>query len=560
VKVFIAVAICKILYFIGSRVGRGSSLSGQIAMKVCPGALKRLKLPKTVIAVTGSNGKTSTVEFIARALEAGGMSVGWNYEGSNQIEGVATLLLRTSSLRGKVRRDALVLECDERYAKAIFGAVKPTVLVVTNLCRDQLTRNGHHEFIFDRILSAIEAAGYGAAKGKAAGGGAAEGEVADDGAAEGEVVGGGVTLVLNADDPYVAAFAGKEGGIKSGNRVVWFGVGRGALCPNPSAGDALCPNPSAGDALCSNLSTGDALCCNPSTGDALCCNPSTGDALCCNPSADDAICPDPLTGGDVAPIYDDGAFCPVCKGRMAYGYRIAGHYGDFACCACGHSHHKLDIEVTALDLLTGEIALDAWAATEEGRPGARPSVRNGVKTRLRLPSVPGAYNLAAAIAAVAAAGLGAGDAARALDGFELEGGRTVRFSAGGSEGVLLISKHENSMSYNQSMAWIVGQRKPCTVIVMVDSISRKYYTSETSWLWDVDFDILGDGCVQNVVLAGRYFNELMARFAMSAVDLGKCSFVGDIAELRGCVAGCGAGPVYAITCFADKAKLLKAFE
>jgi len=113
------------------------------------------------------------------------------------------------------------------------------------------------------------------------------------------------------------------------------------------------------------------------------------------------------------------------------------------------------------------------------------------------------------------------------------------------------------MSYNQSMAWIVRQRKPCTVIVMVDTISRKYYTSETSWLWDVDFDILGEGCVQNVVLAGRYFNELMARFTMSAVDPGKVSYVKDMAALRSCVARRGTEPVYAITCFADKAKLLK---
>jgi len=478
VKVFIAVAICKALYFIGSRVGRGSSLSGQIALKVCPGVLARLKLPKTVIAVTGSNGKTSTVEFIARALEAGGMSVGWNHEGSNQIEGVATLLLRTASFGGKVRRDALVLESDERYARAIFEAVKPSVLVVTNLCRDQLTRNGHHEFIFDRILSAIEAAGDGTA------------------------------LVLNADDPYVAAFDNCRETAAPGSRAVWFGIGRDACLTGLPAGDGI------------------------------------------------------------APVYDDGAFCPVCKGRMAYAYRIAGHYGKFCCGACGHSRREPDVEVTALDYSTGEMTLGVSAgAGGAGGAGAsagagegHPAARRSLKARLLLPGIPGAYNLAAAIAAAMAAGLDAGDAARALDGYELEGGRTVRFSAGGREGMLLISKHENSMSYNQSMAWIVSQRKPCTVIVMVDSISRKYYTSETSWLWDVDFDILGDGCVRSVVLAGRYFNELMARLAMSAVDPGKCSHVGDIAAIRDLVERCGTEPVYAITCFADKAKLLKAFE
>ena len=40
----------------------------------------------------------------------------YNAEGSNQIEGVATLILCGSTLGGKVRGDVLLLESDERYA------------------------------------------------------------------------------------------------------------------------------------------------------------------------------------------------------------------------------------------------------------------------------------------------------------------------------------------------------------------------------------------------------------------------------------------------------------
>ena len=418
----IAVAICKILYFIGKIVGRGSSLPGQIALKICPGALGRLKLPETIIAVTGSNGKTSTVELIARALEANGKSVGWNHEGANQIEGVATLLLRMATPGGAVKRDALVLECDERYTRFIFEAVKPSILVVTNLCRDQLTRNGHQEYIFDCIREAVDKIGD-------------------------------VSLVLNADDPYVAALEAAS----AGGSVLWFGVSRD------------------------------------------------------------------LSVAAFRGMYDDGAFCPVCKSRMEYEYRIAGHYGAYNCGACGHSRKKPDIEMSS--------------------------------TR----GISAAYNMAAAIAAASAAGISAGDAAEALEGYELKGGRTVRFSAGGRSGVLLISKHENSLSYNLSMSWVVRQRKPCTVIVLVDSISRKYYTSETSWLWDVDFDILADDTVQSIVLAGRYSNELMTRFEMSSVDPGKCCVAG-LDALREKVGQCGAGDIYVLTCFADKAKLLKVFE
>ena len=60
-RMALAIILCKILRFVGKLVGKGSSLPGQFALKLCPDVLRRVKLPSYVIAVTGSNGKTSTV-------------------------------------------------------------------------------------------------------------------------------------------------------------------------------------------------------------------------------------------------------------------------------------------------------------------------------------------------------------------------------------------------------------------------------------------------------------------------------------------------------------------
>ena len=65
-RLCLAVIVCKLLRFIGKLVGKGSSLPGQYALKLCPDVLGRVKLPPCVIAVTGSNGKTSTVANSAR--------------------------------------------------------------------------------------------------------------------------------------------------------------------------------------------------------------------------------------------------------------------------------------------------------------------------------------------------------------------------------------------------------------------------------------------------------------------------------------------------------------
>ena len=77
-KLFLAVVVCKVLRFIGGLIGKGSSLPGQFALKVCPDVLGRVRLPEHIIAVTGSNGKTSTVEMIAAILQADGKRVVYN--------------------------------------------------------------------------------------------------------------------------------------------------------------------------------------------------------------------------------------------------------------------------------------------------------------------------------------------------------------------------------------------------------------------------------------------------------------------------------------------------
>ena len=135
------IILAKILYFIGKLIGKGSSMPGQIALKLDKNILKKIKLPEDIIVVTGSNGKTSTTELICSILEKNGYSVGCNKEGSNQTEGVTTMILNACNLKGEVKKDVLVIESDERYTRHTLKYFEPKYLVVTNLYRDQMTRN-----------------------------------------------------------------------------------------------------------------------------------------------------------------------------------------------------------------------------------------------------------------------------------------------------------------------------------------------------------------------------------------------------------------------------------
>ena len=86
---------------------KGTNYPGKLALKLAPDFLRYAPRPKHIIAVTGTNGKTSTVEMIAAILRAGGKKVVYNAEGSNQVEGVPTLVLTNASFTAAISTPAL---------------------------------------------------------------------------------------------------------------------------------------------------------------------------------------------------------------------------------------------------------------------------------------------------------------------------------------------------------------------------------------------------------------------------------------------------------------------
>ena len=440
-KLKLAILLCKALRFVGGLLGKGSSLPGQFALKVCPDVLGRLTLPERIIAVTGSNGKTSTVEMIAAVLKAEGKQVVYNKEGSNQIEGVTTLLLTHCDGKGRVKGDVLLLESDERYARHTFKWFAPTHFVITNLYRDQLTRNGHPEWVYYSILPAIKP----------------------------ETV-----LVLNADDPLVSCFAEEN----EGQRAVWFGLEEFAGSTYEHRG-----------------------------------------------------------------MYDDGQRCPVCKAKLTYLYHHYHHIGHYMCPNCGHHRRMPDIMATGLDLEEGKLTLNGSHTVE-----------------LAFRSIYNVYNIMAAWSVCALCGCDKDRMADTLSSYVLKNGRMVTFTLGGHRGTLLTSKHENSVAYDTNLQYIAGQKEPCEVAVIVDAISRKYFTGETSWLWDIDFDLLAADHVKRVWLCGTYGNDLAMRFDYTGVDPNRVVCCPTVEELARRLKGEGDLPLYVVTCFSDRDKLLTLCE
>lgn len=128
---------------------------GKIALKIDKQFLGGLTLPKTVIAVTGTNGKTTVSNLVADILTKNGYRVTNNSLGSNIQAGVASALLEDSDLLGRAKKDIAVLEVDERSSLLVYTYIHPDYLICNNIMRDSIKRNAHTEFISYIISDAL---------------------------------------------------------------------------------------------------------------------------------------------------------------------------------------------------------------------------------------------------------------------------------------------------------------------------------------------------------------------------------------------------------------------
>ncbi len=129
----LSIAIAKLAGFASQKLLRksGATIPGKILLKIYPAALKQLGKNRTIILVSGTNGKTSTTRAVAKSVSKKGTLV-TNSTGSNLDRGAATALMAKS--------DYAVLEVDELHLTRVASELQPTVILLLNLTRDQLHR------------------------------------------------------------------------------------------------------------------------------------------------------------------------------------------------------------------------------------------------------------------------------------------------------------------------------------------------------------------------------------------------------------------------------------
>ena len=206
-RIIIAVVICKLTRFALRMLKRGgTALPGKVAVKICPELLKHLAKDVKCLAITGTNGKTTSARMMEQLFIEAGSSYFSNKSGSNLMQGITAEFAQNASIIGKPKRQYAIIECDEAASKKVFEYLDPAVLLVTNVFSDQSGITGGIRETLENIKTGVRNSPN-------------------------------ATVCLNADDPLIYSIADEVT-----NKVVLFGVEKGVFKDSTDeySGASLC--------------------------------------------------------------------------------------------------------------------------------------------------------------------------------------------------------------------------------------------------------------------------------------------------------------------------------
>lgn len=130
-------------------IGSGGVIGGRLALALQPRALHRLVEGKSVVMVTGTNGKTTTTRMVAEALRTRGEAVS-NATGANMLDG------HVAALMASPHAPYAALEVDELHLARVTEQFAPAVIILLNLSRDQLDRVGEIRSVEHSLRNALK--------------------------------------------------------------------------------------------------------------------------------------------------------------------------------------------------------------------------------------------------------------------------------------------------------------------------------------------------------------------------------------------------------------------
>jgi lipid II isoglutaminyl synthase (glutamine-hydrolysing) len=212
---------------------------------------------------------------------------------------------------------------------------------------------------------------------------------------------------------------------------------------------------------------------------------------------------DPDQGQTTLPHAADSKFCPGCGQPFDFSRVYVGHLGHYRC-------PTGDFERPAPDLQGARVefsGLDGQALQVSG------IASNPEFLEVPLSGLYNTYNVLAAYGAALLAGVESSRASRGLRSFRPAFGRLERVDVDGRILRLLLAKNPAGFNEVLRASRVLGRGRRFVVAVN-DRIADG---RDVSWIWDVDFELLGDA--DRVVLSGDRALDMRIRLKYAGVPM-----------------------------------------
>lgn len=220
--------------------------------------------------------------------------------------------------------------------------------------------------------------------------------------------------------------------------------------------------------------------------------------------------------------------CIKCNSLLVYDYYHIEDIGSYKCSKCDFKMPNPKYSITAFK--GNEITLDKKH---------KATLNNDMLYNL--------YNTLAAYSVLCEYGLDKEKICESISNLNKDNKIYNKYKVKNRDVFVLNNKCENAATYNQSMLYTYNDKRDKTVVLGWQEISRRYLYDDTSWLYDIEFELLKEN-TNTFIVAGPQRYELAVRLKYAGIDEKKIKIHKDLYDAKKDI-NKSKGPIYAVLNF-----------
>lgn len=192
----------------------------------------------------------------------------------------------------------------------------------------------------------------------------------------------------------------------------------------------------------------------------------------------------------------EGRFCGFCGEELIYKYYHYSQLGNYTCPQCGFSRPETEFEAKNISL-DGAISFDT----------------DGRHICVDYIGLYNIYNILAAYVTVRLLDAVPDDLQRVLGEYKPQTGRMETFYIGKQ---VIFNLSKNPAGFNQAISAVYDDKRTKDIIIAINDNAQD--GRDISWIWDVDFERLGDVNARCIAASGIRHNDVSVRLKYAGVE------------------------------------------